>query len=65
MKLRDSEPKRTMNININGLHSGYQPAGRKVVMWQLSQYSQGTKNSHCCTDALALPAVWFLLLLLR
>jgi hypothetical protein len=31
MKLRDSETKRTMNINIKGLHSGYQTVGWKVV----------------------------------
>jgi hypothetical protein len=64
MRLRDSETKRTMNINIKGLHSGYQPVGWKVVPRQLSHYSQGT-NSHCCAGALALPAVRFLLLLLR
>jgi len=65
MKSRDSKTKRTMNINNKGLHSVYHPAGWKVVPWQLSQYFQGSKNSHCCAYALALPAVRFLLLLLR
>jgi len=45
MKWRDSETKRTMNISIKGLHSGYQPAGWKVVPWQLSQYHIYLRNS--------------------